>query len=138
MRQRIVAGEPKNDAPEQRHQQTVVNDGVGNVGAQPQQKECAPKPNYSDPEAQMSGARNQLIQFGQQNAEHEAGQMRQRRKLERLQPGTGAEAIGMGNAVGIEDDIERARNEPNHPDYAETSQNWPHPPRLLPPRQPGK
>src|ERR1700676_3809236 len=35
----VVAGEANDDAPEERHQQAVVDDGVGNVGAEPKQEE---------------------------------------------------------------------------------------------------
>ena len=135
---RIVPGESQNDASEQRHQQAVVNDGVGNVRSQPQHEEEQREPRNAEQKAHAGDARNELVQLRQHHAEDKAGQMRQRREFERLQPRARRESVGMRNAVGTEDDVERARNQANEPDRGQAAQDRSHAFRPLPPRQPGK
>ena len=45
------------------------------------------------------------------------------RVLQRLQPGAVAQSVGVGNAVGIEKNVQRARNETQDP-YAGHLQTW--------------
>ena len=68
---------------------------------------------------------HQLIQPGQQHTKDKAGQMRQRRVLERLQPRAPAPAVRMRNAVGVEDDVQRAGNQAQHPHARQLGQMRP-------------
>jgi len=79
---------------------------IGDERAELKQAEGCSEAEDAENEAEAAGAADQLVERGQQDAEDETGEMRQRRVLEGLQPGTPAPAIGGSNAVRVEDDVE--------------------------------
>src|SRR6266567_4226504 len=134
----VVAREAEDNAAEERHQQAVVNDGVRYTGSQPEQEENGGKAADSEEEPEQARSRNELVELGQHHPEGEAGHVRKRRVLERLQPRPVAEAVGVRNAVGVEDYVEGAGDQPDGPDDGETTENRRGPIGAPPAGHPGK
>jgi hypothetical protein len=80
-----------------------MNDGVGNVRPQPKQEKDGGESEDAERQAQKAAAGDSLVQTSQHHAEDKAGhEVRQRRELERLQPGRRArEAVGCGMPSGL-------------------------------------
>ena len=95
-------------------------------------------PAKPQPQAQTAVAHHHGVQTRQQNAEGEAGQMREGRVFERLQPGAVTPPVGVGNAVRIEDHVERAGKHSQQPHAAQFRQMRRNSFRPLPARHPGK
>ena len=82
--QAVFSCQPQDDAAEERHQQAVVHDCVGNMRRQRQKQKRTGKTTQPEHQAQTAHPIDQFIQLGQQNAKNKAGQMGQRRVFERL------------------------------------------------------
>src|SRR5215472_10273322 len=65
LRKRIHSGESENDATEQWHKETVVQQRVGKPMCLRQNRERRRKPKDADPQAPLSQSRNNLVQFRQ-------------------------------------------------------------------------
>src|SRR5579863_43120 len=102
MGNQVLAGEAKDDAAEERHQQPIVDDGIGDDGTELKQSECAQETAKAKTETQPAGTGEDFVDSCQHDAEDEASQMGQRRVFEHLKPGRGTPAVGYGEVIGVE------------------------------------
>lgn len=119
----VVAGEADDDAAKEGHQEAVVNDGVGDLGAEPEEEEDGGESEDAQEEARGKGPGHEFVELGEDDAEDEAGHVRERGELEGLQPWPVAETVGVSDAVGLEEDVESAGDESDGPDDSEARED---------------
>ena len=100
--------------------------------------ECSYEAEETNDKTPLSHAGYDFIQFSEKHSEDEAGQMRNRRVFERLEPFTVAEAIEVSEAVRIVDDVERSGNKAKDPDEAHLCKVWSNVLGFLPAGHPGE
>ena len=138
LRDKVFSGEAEDDAAEERHEQSIVDDGIGDDWPELEQSERSEETADAESEAQPSGAGYDFVEARKHDTEDKAGQMRERRVFEGLEPGRGAPAIGDGEVVGVEHKVEGAGDHAQAPDAGQYREQRKQPGGALEAREPGE